>query len=112
MEATAPASPKARDVYKRQVVVLLADARSGIGTAERVILDQLPAHLRRITVFNKIDLAGHQAECHDEAGGLAISLSAKYGEGIEPVSFTLLDVFTRQVEGCHPSFYSIGGPLR
>ena len=87
-----------REIERADVVVLLADARSGIGTAERVILDQLPAHLRRITVFNKIDLAGHQAECHDEAGGLAISLSAKYGEGIELLRQQLL-----KIAGWHPA---------
>ena len=79
-----------REIERADVVVLLVDARSGVGDAERAILAQLPAHLARITVYNKIDLAERTAERHDEADGVAISLSAKRGEGIELLRHELL----------------------
>jgi len=87
-----------REIERADVVVLLVDARSGAGEAERAILAQLPAHLARITVYNKIDLANRAAERHDEADGIAISLSAKHGEGIELLRQELL-----RIAGWHPS---------
>jgi tRNA modification GTPase len=81
-----------REIERADVVVLLVDARSGIGDAERAILAQLPAQLARITVYNKIDLAERAAERHDDADGVAISLSAKFGEGIELLRRELLNV--------------------
>jgi tRNA modification GTPase len=79
-----------REIERADVVVLLVDARNGAGDAERAILAQLPASLARITVYNKIDLAERAAERHDEAGGVAISLSAKRGEGVELLRQELL----------------------
>lgn len=79
-----------REIERADVVVLLVDARSGAGEAERAILAQLPASLARITVYNKIDLAERLAERHDEADGVAISLSAKHGEGVELLRQELL----------------------
>jgi tRNA modification GTPase len=81
-----------REIEGADVVVLLVDARSGVGDAERKILAQLPAQLARLTVYNKVDLAGRPAERHDEAGGVAISLSAKYGEGIDLLRQELLRI--------------------
>jgi 50S ribosomal subunit-associated GTPase HflX len=51
---------------------------------------RLPERLKRITVYNKIDLSGVQAERHDESDGTAISLSARSGEGIELLRNELL----------------------
>ncbi|WP_301100873.1 tRNA uridine-5-carboxymethylaminomethyl(34) synthesis GTPase MnmE [Propionivibrio sp.] len=86
------------EIDRADVVLLLVDARSGVGDAERSILAQLPARLARITVYNKIDLAGRTAERHDETDGLAISLSAKSGEGLELLRQALL-----QIAGWHPA---------
>ena len=87
-----------REIERADVVVLLVDARSGVGDAEQQILGQLPARLTRITVFNKIDLAGNSALRRDDATGPAISLSAKTGEGIELLRQALL-----QIAGWHPT---------
>ncbi len=87
-----------REIERADVVVLLVDARSGAGEAERAILAQLPAQLARITVYNKVDLAGRTAERHDEAGGVAISLSAKNGEGVDLLRQELL-----RIAGWHPA---------
>ena len=87
-----------REIERADVLVLLVDARRGITDTERAILAKLPAQLARITVYNKVDLAGRGAERHDEAGGVAISLSAKTGEGVELLRRELL-----RVAGWQPS---------
>ncbi len=87
-----------REIERADVVVLLVDARSGVGEAERAILAQLPASLARITVYNKVDLAGRAAERHDEIDGVAISLSAKHGEGVDLLRQELL-----RIAGWHPA---------
>jgi tRNA modification GTPase len=80
------------EIERADVVVLLVDARSGVGDAERDILAQLPAGLARITVYNKIDLTGRTPERHDEADGLAISLSARSGDGLDLLRQALLQI--------------------
>lgn len=87
-----------REIERADVVVLLVDARTGTGDAERAILAQLPASLARITVYNKVDLAGRAAERHDESDCVAISLSAKHGEGIDLLRSELL-----RIAGWHPT---------
>jgi tRNA modification GTPase len=74
------------------VVLLLVDARVGVGEADRKILARLPERLQRITVYNKVDLAGRAAERHDEPDGVAISLSAKANQGIGLLREELLRV--------------------
>lgn len=86
-----------REIEHADVVVLLVDARSGVGEAEQAILARLPEHLARIIVFNKIDLTGLPPELHDEAGGISVSLSAKHGEGVELLRQALL-----RIAGWHP----------
>jgi tRNA modification GTPase len=87
-----------REIERADVVVLLVDARSGVGAAERAILVQLPARLARITVYNKLDLTGRPAERHDEIDGVAISLSAKRGDGVDLLRRELL-----RIAGWHPA---------
>ncbi|SBT04817.1 GTPase [Candidatus Accumulibacter aalborgensis] len=87
-----------REIERADVVVLLVDARSGIGNAERDILARVPAHLARVTVYNKIDLTPRAAERRNEADGVAIALSAKSGEGIELLRQELL-----RIAGWHPA---------
>ncbi len=81
-----------KEIERSDVVLLLVDARDGVGAADREILARLPAGLKRITVFNKIDLAGTAAEIHGEENGSAISLSARSGEGIELLRQELLKI--------------------
>jgi tRNA modification GTPase len=47
-----------QEIERADVVLLLVDARTGVGEADREILARLPERLQRITVYNKIDLAG------------------------------------------------------
>ena len=81
-----------REIERADVVVLLVDARIGVSDAERAILAQFPTSLTRITVYNKVDLAGRTAERHDESDGVAVSLSAKHGDGIDLLRRELLRI--------------------
>ena len=85
-----------QEIERADVVLLLVDARQGIGDVDREILGKLPSRLQRITVYNKIDLAGREAERHDEhdthGDAIAISLSAKAGLGIELLRTELLRI--------------------
>lgn len=87
-----------REIERADVVVLLVDARIGVSDAERAILAQFPTSLTRITVYNKVDLAGRTAERHDESDGVAVSLSAKHGDGIDLLRRELL-----RIAGWHPT---------
>ncbi|RKT51155.1 tRNA modification GTPase trmE [Azonexus fungiphilus] len=81
-----------QEIEKADVVLLLVDANQGISTVDRKILEKMPARLQRITVYNKIDLAGREPERHDETGGVAISLSAKANRGVDLLRSELLRV--------------------
>ena len=81
-----------REIERSDVVLVVVDACTGIGEAERRILARLPDHLRCITVYNKIDLFGRLPECHEEPDATAISLSARSGDGIDLLRRELLRV--------------------
>ncbi len=81
-----------KEIERSDVVLLLVDSRSGVVEADRDILQRLPANLQRITIYNKIDLAERHPERHEEADGVAISLSAKANQGIELLRQELLRI--------------------
>ncbi len=87
-----------QEIEKADVALLLVDARIGITEIDAAILAKLPAGLRRITIANKIDLAGGQAGREDAGDGVHLSLSAKRGDGIELLRQELL-----RVAGWHPA---------
>ncbi len=81
-----------REIERADVVLLVVDARSGVGEAERAILAQLPAGPERLTVFNKIDLITTAPERYDDGDGVFLALSAKTGAGVELLRQELLRV--------------------
>jgi tRNA modification GTPase len=81
-----------REIERADVVLLLVDAKTGVTDADREILGRLPQSLKRITIYNKIDLSGRQPDRHDEADTTAISLSARSGQGIELLRKELLRI--------------------
>jgi hypothetical protein len=85
-------------IDRADVVLLLVDARAGIGVAELEIIAQLPPQIARITIFNKIDLTGTPPERREEAAGPTICLSAKSGKGIDLLREELL-----HIAGWHPA---------
>ena len=87
-----------REIEKADVVVLIVDARQGVCAADQAILAQLPQGPARITVQNKIDLAGKLPERHAEPSGTVVSLSAREGSGVEFLKQELL-----RIAGWHPA---------
>ena len=87
-----------REIERADLVILLVDARTGVGDAEREILARLPSSLARITVYNKVDLAGRAPERHAETDGVAISMSAKHGDGVDLLRAEILNI-----AGWHPA---------
>lgn len=81
-----------REIERSDVVLLLVDACAGVTDTDREIFGRLPGNLRRITVHNKIDLAGGTPERQTEGDAVAISLSAKVGTGIDLLRRELLAV--------------------
>jgi len=81
-----------KEIKRADAVLLLVDARTGVSAADQEILGRLPDRLKRITIYNKIDLSGAQAERHDETNSTAISLSARSGEGIDLLRQELLRI--------------------
>lgn len=87
-----------KEIERADVVLLLADARHGVTAAEQAVVDQLPARLPRVTVLNKIDLAGGEVGVEQTGHGPMVRLSAKTGTGLEGLRQVLLDVV-----GGHPA---------
>ena len=81
-----------REIERADVILLLVDAQTGVAAADREILARLPPSLKRVTIYNKIDLSHRPAERHDEPDSTAISLSARSGDGIELLRQELLRI--------------------
>jgi tRNA modification GTPase len=81
-----------REIERADVVLLLTDAQHGLGDAERAILSRLPDNICRITIENKIDLAGRSPERTETKDGVTVSLSAKAGQGIDLLRQELLQL--------------------
>ena len=84
-------------IARADVLLLLVDARSGATAADEAIIARLPARLKRITVFNKSDLAGESTRSEEGAEGGRIFLSAKTGAGLGLLRHALLEI-----AGWHP----------
>jgi tRNA modification GTPase len=63
--------------------VLLVDATQGETSADRDILDRMPASLPRVRVMNKIDLHGRSPSLEREDSMTTVWLSAKTGAGLD-----------------------------
>lgn len=83
-------------INKADLALLIADAGSTIFPN---IAAQLPTRLKRITVFNKIDLAGETPRREKRADGECVWLSAKTGMGIDFLKQALWDCAGAQPEG-------------
>ena len=87
-----------REIERADVLLLLVDARQGVGSEDEAIVARLPAKLPRITIANKIDLAGGLPERIEQAGVVRLALSAKQGAGVDLLRQELL-----RIAGWHPS---------
>ncbi|NTV94006.1 MAG: tRNA uridine-5-carboxymethylaminomethyl(34) synthesis GTPase MnmE [Thiobacillus sp.] len=83
-------------VEQADVALLLVDAAHGVGADEAVILARLPA-IPRLTVHNKIDLAGEVARLSED--GSEIWLSARSGTGLDLLRRRLCELAGWQAAG-------------
>ena len=65
-----------QEIDRADVLILLVDARMGVQDADHAILSRVPASLKRITVFNKIDLTGASPTRWHEPGNLGNNLGS------------------------------------
>jgi len=86
-------------IEKADLVLLLLDATRGENAADQAILAQLPKALPRITVMNKIDLAG-QAPALERVKDLTkVRLSAKTGAGVGELRQAILQAVGWRADG-------------
>ena len=79
-----------REIDQADLALLIVDATMGIKEADIEILLELPNNLKKIIVFNKIDLMkGAPAEIRARSR-IEISLSAKTGDGLDLLRTALL----------------------
>ncbi|HWS12905.1 MAG TPA: tRNA uridine-5-carboxymethylaminomethyl(34) synthesis GTPase MnmE [Rhodocyclaceae bacterium] len=81
-----------QEIERSDVVLLLVDARHGVTEADRAILARLPSGIRRVVVYNKIDLTPLAAHRRQREGEVAIYLSAGTGAGVELLHAELLAI--------------------
>jgi tRNA modification GTPase len=78
-------------IEKADLVVLMIDIMRGETEADREILKQLPASLRRIRVINKIDLVSRGPAIEQRDDESSVWISAKTGEGVDLLRGALLE---------------------
>ena len=86
-------------IDKADIALLLLDSRHGLTEAETAILQRLPAGLKLLKVFNKIDLSGEQPGLGELDGIPVIYLSAKQHHGIDLLRQQLLQAVGYRSEG-------------
>jgi tRNA modification GTPase len=80
-----------REIERADVILRLVDAVQG-EAGEDDIDRRLPPAVARVTVMNKIDLAGLAAGRSEAAGRIRLQVSARSGEGVELVRQELLRI--------------------
>jgi len=88
-----------REIDLANVVLLLADVRSGVAREEEEIATRLPQGVERIDVLNKIDLAAIPAGRAVRGGRVTLAVSATRGDGLDLLEQELLRVAGWQGEG-------------
>jgi tRNA modification GTPase len=79
-----------REIARADVALLVVDVTQGMAGADRTILEKLPAKIKKIFIFNKIDLTGESPSAHEMADRVEIRVSAKSGAGLELLRTNIL----------------------
>jgi len=87
------------EIAQADVVLRLIDARQGSGPADEAIDARIPAHIARLTIFNKIDLFEQPPARVEAEGRVSIYLSAKQGSGVALLHDELLQIAGWQAHG-------------
>ena len=76
---------------KGHIALFLVEAASGITEYERSILKKLPKDIKRIWIFNKIDLTKEKAQITSNNNEQIVYLSAKTGDGLDLLKQVILN---------------------
>jgi tRNA modification GTPase len=79
-----------REIREADLALLVVDATVGILGADLQILSELPSNLKKINVFNKIDILGQESSELQGADVTEVRLSAKTGKGLDLLRAALL----------------------
>ena len=79
-----------REIHQADLALLIVDATAGITDAALKILSELPESLKKIIVFNKIDIIKRAPAEVQTMSGIEIWLSAKTGDGLDLLRAALL----------------------
>ena len=78
-------------IQTAHVAVLLVDITKGSGDYEEFILNKLPKGIKKLRIFNKIDLVTREANVENNNNEIIIYLSAKFENGIDLLKNTLIE---------------------
>ena len=78
-------------IQTAHVAVLLVDITKGSGDYEEFILNKLPKGIKKLRLFNKIDLVTREASVENNNNEINIYLSAKLENGIDLLKNTLIE---------------------
>jgi len=78
------------EIERAHVLLLVVDARTGVGPADEAIARRLPDRLKRVVVYNKVDLVPARAPVAPTDPTPHVFTSAKTGEGLDELRRTLL----------------------
>ena len=78
-------------IQTAHVAVLLVDITKGSGDYEEYILNKLPKGIKKLRLFNKIDLVAKKASVENNNNEIIIYLSAKLENGIDLLKNTLIE---------------------
>jgi tRNA modification GTPase len=79
-----------REIHQADLAMLIMDAREGSTAADYRILAELPVVLKKLLVFNKIDLTDGLPGETDTGDGIKITVSAKTGSGMDLLRAAIL----------------------
>lgn len=74
------------------ICIILIDSKSGITAEDKLILQHVPDHVKKVYVHNKIDLSGETPRISVESEKTSIYISAKQRTGIDDLRKYLLDI--------------------
>ena len=78
-------------IQTAHVAVLMVDITKGSGDYEEFILNKLPKGIKKLRIFNKIDLVTREANVEINNNEIIIYLSAKLENGIDLLKNTLIE---------------------
>ncbi len=79
-----------REIAQADVALMVVDVTRGMAEADRTILANLPGNIKKLFIFNKIDLSGEPPSVRELDDGVEIRVSAKSGAGMELLRTNIL----------------------